>query len=357
VVEIREVTLQLAADCRRWMVLTTAATNAKAEADPTGELALLMQRDGLPLVRHPSLLEDLRRLDPDDAGGHLARLSLPHWNTLVKQATSETQAGKGEEAEQRLLGLLSNTAYTREQRAGLHLALGSVYRRWTDHDELAAKHMRTASTVAPDSVCGIAGMRLYLRLYGGPSLFMGWAERHTADGAADWVIEDLPTTLEPGNYTLRLKCTRGGSLKLTGAALCVDGKPIVLGPGKAELSGKGGTLELLFTLDKPLTQATLQIILGEKAKSRGELTWDHQPHGLLHRAPGHLDPAARVDLLEGGPPRDEERATDDPRAEERPHQPSLPETPTHEDADGHQVPCRLRDHERGPHAGWISRLS
>jgi len=274
VVEIRDVTLQLAADCRTWVELTAAAAKSKAGADPTSELALLMQREGLPLVRHSSLLEDLRRLDPNDAGGHLARLSLPHWNTLVQQATSEAQAGKGEEAEQRLLGLLSNTAYTREQRAGLHLALGSVYRRWTDHDELAAKHMRTASTVAPDSVCGIAGMRLYLRLYGGPSLFMGWSDRHTTDTATtDWVIEDLPDKLEAGVYTLRLKCTRGGSLKLTGAALCVDGKPIVLGPGEAELVGKGRALELEFTIDKPLADATLQIIFGEKTKSRGELTW------------------------------------------------------------------------------------
>ncbi|MDP6738666.1 MAG: hypothetical protein QF404_01480 [Planctomycetota bacterium] len=274
VVEIRAVTLQFAADCRKWVELTAATAKAKAGADPTTELTLLIQRDGLPLARHPSLLEDLRRLDPDDAGGHLARLSLPHWNTLVQQATSQAQAGKGEEAEQRLLGLLANTAYTREQRAGLHLALGSVYRRWADHDELAAKHMRTASTVAPDSVCGIAGMRLYLRLYGGPSLFMGWDDRHTTDtAAANWVIEDLPAELEAGVYTLRLKCTRGGSLMLTGAALCVDGKPIVLGPGEAELAGKGNTLELEFTLDKPLSNATLQIILGERAKSRGELTW------------------------------------------------------------------------------------
>lgn len=274
VVEIRDVTLKLAADCQAWVELTAAAAKAKAEADPTSELALLIQRDGLPLVRHPSLLEDLRRLDPHDASGHLARLSLPHWNTLVQQATSEAQAGKGEEAERRLLGLLSNTAYTREQRAGLHLALGSAYRHWTDHDELAAKHMRTASTVAPDSVCGTAGMRLYLRLYGGPSLFMGWSDRHTTDTAAtDWVIEDLPAELEAGVYALRLKCTRGGSLKLTGAALCQDGKPIVLGPGEAELAGKGGTLELEFTIDKPLSDATLQIILGEKTKSRGELTW------------------------------------------------------------------------------------
>ena len=304
VVEIREVTLQLATDCRKWMELTASAAKAKAESDSAGELAFLVQRDALPLSRHPSFLEDLRRLDPGDAGGHLARLSLPHWNTLVQQATSEAKAGKGEEAEQRLLGLLENTAYTREQRAALHLALGSAYRRWAGHDELAAKHMRAASTVAPGSVCGIAGMRLYLRWYGGPSLLMGWAERHTADGANDWVIEDLPATLEPGDYTLRLRCTGGGSLKLTGAALCVDGKPIVLGPGEAELSGKGGTLELHFTLDKPLTQATLQIILGEGARSRGELTWDrdHPPHGLLHRAPLHLDPAARVDLLHGGRP-------------------------------------------------------
>jgi hypothetical protein len=273
VVEIREVALQLATDCRRWVELTDSAAKAKAESDSASELAFLIQRDALPLSRHPSFLEDLRRLDPSDAGGHLARLSLPHWNTLVQQATSEAKAGKGEEAEQRLLALLENTAYTREQRAALHLALGSAYRRWAGHDELAAKHMRAASAMAPGSVCGIAGMRLYLRWYGGPSLLMGWAERHTADGANDWVIEDLPATLEPGDYTLRLRCTGGGSLKLTGAALCVDGKPIVLGPGEAELSGKGGTLELEFTLDKPLRLAHLQIVLGERAKSRGELTW------------------------------------------------------------------------------------
>ena len=297
-VEIREVTLQLATDCRRWIELTASAAKAKAKSDSASELAFLIQRDALPLSRHPSFLEDLRRLDPSDAGGHLARLSLPHWNTLVQQATSEAQAGKGEEAEQRLLGLLSNTAYTREQRAGLHLALGSVYRRWADHDELAAKHMRAASAVAPDSVCGMAGMRLYLRLYGGPSLIMGWAERHTTDATGNWVIEDLPTTLEPGIYTLRLKCTRGGSLELTGAALCVDGKPIVLGPAGLKLSGKGGTLDLEFTLDRPLTQATLQIVLGKKAKSRGELTWtrSHHPHDQLPRAPESLDSGARVHL-------------------------------------------------------------
>ncbi len=272
----RLASLKLAQACHTAMQLDGELAVAREQGDPVRELALVIERDALPLIRKSDLQESLKRLDPEDSQGHQVRLTLPSWVSLVQAATQEAQSGKPQEAEHRLLGLLSNPAYTPDQRASLHLALGSVYRRWEGHGAPASEQFLAAWRCSPASVCGRAGRRLHLRHYSGPSLTLGWVERHTAS-SGEWTVEDLPVELEPGEYTLAFRCTRGRGPALSAASLRSSSGEIIeawvpeASQGDSQGDSKGG--EFRFQVDQPIHAASLHIQCTSGKGSRGELTF------------------------------------------------------------------------------------
>ena len=277
--------LEFSACCRMWRDLGRDIAAARDARDTVRELDLLIARDRLPLNRVAGLLDEVKRLDPEDEAGHTARLTLPYWSSLVQQATSEAKAGKGAEAEERLLGMLASEAYTDEQRAALHLALGGAYRRWEGHGEQAYASFEAAWRAAPKSVCGLAGMRLFLQSRGGPSLAFGWGDRHTSPVTEDgveckalfWTIEDFPSSLEPGTYRLRLKRTHGADLPIAHFRLLSEGRvgqELSLGSPLTKASPVG---EVEFTLPDGLTEASLRVDLTLGNTSRGTIEWTRLP--------------------------------------------------------------------------------
>ena len=277
--------LEFAACCRMWSDLGRDLDAAREAKDTARELELLIARDRLPLQRSQKLLDEVKRLDPEDKSGHIARLTFPYWNTLVTQATSEAKAGKGAEAEERLLGMLANEAYTLEQRGVIHLALGSAYRRWEGHSLQASASFEAAWRAAPGSVCGRAGMRLFLQSYGGPSLAFGWTDRHTSPVTEDgveckalfWAVSDLPQTLEPGTYRLRLTRTHGGELPAAHVRLLSDGKSKEERTLASALTKTDPMQEVVFTLSEGLNDVSLRIELALGDKSRGTIEWTKLP--------------------------------------------------------------------------------
>lgn len=269
----QEVLITFGETCAQWKELTQAISQAKAADDKAAELKGIVARTALGLERSATLLEDIKRLDPSDEAGNYARLSFPKWTTLVKQATDQAKAGKGDEAEQRLKAMLANSAYTLEQLCVIHLALGSAYRRWEGHAEQAAVHFRAAGKVDPTSICGVAGTRLYLSLYGGPSLSLGWSKRHPVKAGTYWVIEDAPQDLEPGRYRLRLKRTKGKQLTITGAQLLSDGKVLIDLVQAATLTKASPTVEFIFTVPEALTHTSLRVLLNGGDTGTGTMSW------------------------------------------------------------------------------------
>ena len=265
--------LEFAECCRLWSDLGADLAAARTAGDTARELELLIERDRLPLQRVTNLIDEVKRLDPEDEAGHLARLSFPYCNALVKQATDEAKAGKGAEAEARLKEMLANPAYTDEQRGVIHLALGGAYRRWEGHEDRAADQFEAAWRTAPDSICGRAGMRLFLRDHAAPSLAFGWVNRHTAVGATTWKIADFPTTLEPGTYRLRLERTKGAELNLAGVRLLAAGEPRYVDSAARRLTKDEPAHDFEITLSERLEDVTLSVSLGRAAKSRGTITW------------------------------------------------------------------------------------
>ena len=259
--------------CLRWRELTNAMDHARESGEGAKELALLIEREALDLDPSATLLADIKRLDPTDTSGHHARLSFPKWTTLVQQATAEAKGGKGAEAEQRLKAMLGNPAYTPDQRAVIQLALGSSYRRWEGHDTQAAACFQAAFAEAPDSVSGQAGRRLYLSSYAGPSLEFGWTKRHLVAKNTTWIIEDLPTDLEAGNYTLRLKLTKGKALRIASARLMI-GEDIRVHIAQTSTLNKGQRECVLeFNLPEALADATLHLLLDGGAAGTGTIAW------------------------------------------------------------------------------------
>ena len=277
--------LELAACCRTWEDLGREIAAARDVKDTARELNLLIARDRLPLQREANLLDEVKRLDPQDLAGHHARLSFPYWNKLVREATAEAKAGKGAEAEKRLFGMLANEAYTDEQRGVIHLALGSAYRRWDGHGEQAAASFESAWRAAPESVCGRAGRRLFLKSHGGPSIAFGWGDRHTPSMTGDsgeckalfWTIDDLPKTLEPGTYRLRLKRTHGGDLPIAQFLLLSDGRDEQERSLASPLTKAAPVQDLVFSLPDGLTDASLRVSLTQGDTSRGTIEWTKLP--------------------------------------------------------------------------------
>lgn len=277
--------LEFSACCRMWRDLGRDIAAAHDAKDTARELDLLIARDRLPLDRSANLLDEVKRLDPEDEAGHAARLTFPYWSSLVQQATSEAKAGKGAEAEERLMGMLANRAYTDEQRAVIHLALGSAYRRWDGHSEQAYASFKAAWQAAPKSVSGLAGMRLFLQSRGGPSLAFGWGDRHTSPVTEDgveckalfWTIEDFPSTLEPGTYRLRLKRTHGADLPVAHFRLLSDGRVEQEGSLDSPLTKTSPAGEVEFTLPDGLTETSLRADLVIGDTSRGVVEWTRLP--------------------------------------------------------------------------------
>ena len=281
----RHALLVFAACCRMWSDIGGDLAAAREAEDTARELDLLIARDRLPLQRSAKLIDEVRRLDPEDKAGHLTRLTFPYWNTLVAQATAEAKAGKGAEAEERLLGMLANEAHTDEQRGVIHLALGSAYRRWEGHTVQAGASFEAAWRAAPDSICGRAGMRLFLKSYGGPSLAFGWSDRHTSPVTEDgveckrlfWTLEDLPLALEPGTYRLRLKRTHGGELPNAHIRLLSNGRDKEKRSLASALTKADPMQEVVFSLPEGLRDASLRVELTLGDKSRGTIEWTKLP--------------------------------------------------------------------------------
>jgi hypothetical protein len=255
---------------RRRAEFEGALAAARAAGETAEELALLLSRDELPLERAPDLLERLRSIQTDEARRAAAKVGFPDWFALVRDATNEAKAGEGAAAEQRLRAMLAEPAYTDEQRATVWFALGSAYRRWEGHDAQAAEAFRTAWRSAPDGLLGIAGRRMYLELYGGPSVAFGWAERHLAGGKLTWIVEDLPPILTAGTWRLLWRASKGDAPALSKARL-VCGERVVTGTGDPE-----GGQTVLFILDAPLEAPALHIDCAapDSAASKGTLEWE-----------------------------------------------------------------------------------
>jgi hypothetical protein len=195
----------------------------------------------------------------------------------VRQATDEAKADKGQEAEARLRAMLGNPAYTAAQRAVIHLALGGAYRRWEGHDRDAAASFLAAWRAAEESVCGRAGMRLYLTRYGDPSLALGWQHRHTSGDGNSWNLEDAPRTLEPGSYRLQLRLTGGSALSVTDCKLLAAGAVKITHGEAIWLSKADPVHDLVFSVTEPLAEVSVRLQIGRGGRSRGTLQWSRMP--------------------------------------------------------------------------------
>lgn len=256
-----------------WTELSRAILLAHDAADSQVELQCIIDRAELGLEPSKSLLKDIQRLDPTDGGGHHARLSFPHWNTLVKQATAEAQKGEGAAAEKRLQGMLANPAYTTTQRSAIYLALGSVYRRWEGHESQASVSFQAAWSVDPRAICGQAGRRLYLNLYAAPSRAFGWSKRHPATPNTTWVIADCPERLGPGRYILRLERTKFREVTFSGAQLMSGAAITAYLPNRHTLNKANPACEFEFTLSESKSDVSLLVFVEGGDEGSGKITW------------------------------------------------------------------------------------
>ena len=264
-------------DAKQRLVLQAAADEAREAGDAPAELTALHAMLAQNMATGQPLLKRLEEVDPEDESGVRRRASFPPFHQFVAQATKAGQEGRGQAEIDRLQAMLAEGVYTSVQQAWIHNAMGSVYRRWEGHDEQAEGQFRQAAAVAPGSVPGLAGQRLAAQLYGGPTLGQGWADRHMSDQFAKWTIEDLPTPLKRGTYTVQFNWKRGRhGLDINDVRL-LDGTRFIVKDAHVGFAGAATrenvyTLKILWDLDKPVLLVTAKGSGG--TDSQGRITLD-----------------------------------------------------------------------------------
>jgi hypothetical protein len=103
----------------------------------------------------------------------------------------------------------------------------------------------------------------------------------TEDGleckALFWTVLDLPQTLEPGTYRLRLKRTHGGELPTAHIRLLSNGRDKEERSLASALTKTDPVQEVVFSLPEGLSDASLRVELALGDKSRGTIEWTKLP--------------------------------------------------------------------------------
>ena len=207
----------------------------------------------------------------------VVRATLGPFHHFVAQASKDGKEGRGQAAVDRLQPMLDAGVYTPAQQAWIHNAMGSAYRYWEGHAEQAEAQFRAAAEVAPESVGGLAGRRLAMQLYGGPSLESGWAPRHMTMEPSKWSIEDVQAPLKRGTYTVTFLHSRGRhGLDIIDVRL-LDGRRLIVKDTHEGFSGGAKrdhvyTLKLLWDVERPVLQVTAKGSGG--TNGHGRIVWE-----------------------------------------------------------------------------------
>ena len=246
----------------RSLSLRAIIASASTSEDPVAEHDAIHQLVELPLNRPTKLLKRLAEIDPADEDGVRRRLSMPPWNTFVAQATNDAKAGRSVEAIARLTAMLDANVYTPEQQAWICVALGSVHRHTAGHETEAAESFRRGQLMAPDTLAGNAGRRLYLVLYAEPSLETGFASRHCFVERTTWTLADAPERLAKGTHTLTLSFGRGRHALHVDRVECVDPttlEVIAVDSHRGQVSKHPAGNTYTLHLDEPLDHPIIRI--------------------------------------------------------------------------------------------------
>jgi hypothetical protein len=243
------------------VALQDSATAAQEAGDATAEVAALHAMLAQDLDASQPLLKRLQEVDPLDSTGVRRRAAFPAFHPFVAKATKAGQEGRGQDEVSRLQAMMDEGVYTDVQQAWIHNAMGSTYRYWEGHDKQAEAHFRQAAATAPDSVPGLAGWRLALKLYSDPTLEMGWTKRHMSDESTKWIVEDLPSPLKRGTYTVTFKWTRGRHGLDISEVRLLDGTRFIVKDAHEGFTGTAPrnnvyTLKVLWDLEHPVLRVT-----------------------------------------------------------------------------------------------------
>ncbi len=158
--EARQAISAFASTCQTFIKLEAQYEKAKAVKDLGLQIEILLSIDQLSVPRPKNLVDRLKKLDPKDSLGHIARLTFPRWHDVVNKATVEAKGDKGQVARDRLNGWLARGVLTAEQQAVVHLALGNMCRYWKGHELEAAPSLERAIELSPKSTSGRAAKYL-----------------------------------------------------------------------------------------------------------------------------------------------------------------------------------------------------
>ena len=106
------------------------------------------------------VVEEIRKADPEDRGGALARYTFPG-RKLLDQAVASGKSGKFTETDEEIGGWLKKPHLTEDQRQEALAARFALYQRWPEKKDKLPHVLREIERLDPGSELGIAA-RSYL---------------------------------------------------------------------------------------------------------------------------------------------------------------------------------------------------
>ena len=209
--------------------------------------------------RHEEILDRLRKADPDNESGFLARLDFDGCVVLEK-AKSFGDSKKYRDGVHWIEEQMARNGVTTDQKQWMLTALGNLYRRWPGHEQQAWATFMQSVQIDPDSMMGRAARRLGLRFVGPPSLEFGWFPRHCKTSPTRWRIDVGRAMTSAGEYRVVLSRNKGRSALAVSSVAVFDGDRKIAESAKSAKIGPG-TSRAEFALHVPrgMDHAELQI--------------------------------------------------------------------------------------------------
>lgn len=169
---------------------------------------------------YQSILDEIKKADPQDQSGYIAKYSFPGHNLAPHILDTYVKDKKFQEAEAELLRWHRNPHLSPQQRQQLHAARFALYRAWPEKSAMVRTALEDMVKEDPQSDLGLSAKNYITELFPPLTLDKGWRPLHFEKGRSKWKIDITPAITAPGTYELTFQYTQGAdALQIFGARL------------------------------------------------------------------------------------------------------------------------------------------
>jgi len=271
---LQETVDQISAARRDREIRDYFAQQAKKAKDNAEKASLLFEALQVDAGNQQKLLTLLKQADPKDEAGFLANVTFDR-NKMLADSRALAANGKHKEAIQSLNEMLQESLEV-EQQQWIRTAMGQVYRAWKGHEKEAYDAYMSAHELNPQSVPGIASLRLALKFVNPYAVEFDWNPSQSKTSAHDWEIDVSEAVRSAGVFQADFKYQKGASgLSIISVTLLDGDETISEDIHEGFAGGRSRKTSYRVTSPKKLVQPKLKVrtLTGPNTDSFGKMTF------------------------------------------------------------------------------------